>query len=436
MPNQIAVTIDPVSIPDDNTTPATVSALLTSDGTTPVTTATTVNFSVTPGIGCSLSATSGTTDTTSGIASVTATCIIPGDYTITATESDDISVTGDAVLTAVPETTIILTPDPLITTLNGTVTLTVTLLDSSGNPVDGKTVDWSVDAGGLYIITSDSSSVTDAAGTATVTATCSNAGVAGIITAKVDARTSASCNVFFSSPTVPVVSILNADDDHTLNADEIKLGVQLYINDPGKGPYSSGDFVTLYWTEGADIIDSRQYPVDSTTKFPISVNISSEFNSACLYNGQYSVFYVFEDANQNTHCSQNFALTVDGVTPPATLPAPSFPEATNNTINANAAAGGTNMRISYSGMAAGDIVLASWQEYSSTGVPVSGSETSTSITVKSTDVTLRFCTFIIDQEYITAVRTSGTAQGSYTVQRSGTGNPENSATATVNVDLI
>ena len=434
MADVIILTIDPASIPNDGTTEATVTATLTTDGTAPDTTPTPLDFTISPAVGCTLSASSVTTDAATGVASITVTGIRPADYTITVTSSSEAAVTANVSLTIVQDRTITLEPENLISNQGTPLPLKATVLDSSGNGIDAVTVNWSVDEGALYITTDQTSSQTGEDGVASANAICTLQGVEGVITAKLDTFTTASCNVFFSSPTVPPVSILNADD-HYLDASEIALGVELYIPDPGKGPYTGGDFITLYWGEAGKVVDSKQFPIDASTQFPIPVDISKAFNPSCLYDGDYSVFYVFEDRNQNTHCSQNFPLTVSGVEPPPSVEAPTFPEASNNIINANAAAGGTPMRISYSGMAEGDSVTIFWQEYSSTGEAISRSAFTTTFTVNAQDVAFRFHEEFIPQDKIIPVLTRGTGQGFYNVILASDGSTVVSATATVDVIL-
>jgi len=436
MADVISVDVTPGSIPADATTASTITAILT-DGTDPITTATNLTFAVTPAVGCVLSSTTAETSTDDGTASITATAYLPGDYTITVSETDDATVTSTGSLSAdsVINTISVAPATTLIASLGDSITLNATVLDPSGAPVASATVNWFVDAGGLFIKLSAPTSQTDANGVATITATGTGEGVLGVITANTGAGvlTTASCNVFFSGPTVPAVTILNADD-HTLDAAEIALGVETYLPDPNKGPYVGGDTITLYWGEGARVVDSKQFPVDSTTQFPIPVDISTLFSPNCLQNGDYDVFYVFTDVSQNTHCSQDFLLTVNGVTPPADLPAPTFPEATNNTINANVAAGGTNMRIRYNGMKTGDLLAFWWQEYNTNGDPIASSEYDSTYTLTDFDVALAHYDVSIDQTKITPVKTSGTAQGKYTVTRAD-GSTGNSAIATVKVVL-
>jgi len=436
MTNVISVDVTPGSIPADTATQATITATLT-DGTDPITTPTNLTFSVNPTVGCSLSSTTADTNATDGTATVTATAFLPGDYLITVSETEDSTVTSTANLTAVSAAnTINVAPaETLISPLSGAIELNATVLDSNGMPAVGVQVDWSVDSGSLFIELTSSASSTDANGVAINTATCKSEGSSGLITAKLDGGLAkASCNVFFSSPTMPAVSILNADDDHTLDAAEIALGVETYISDPNKGPYVGGDFITLYWGKGPLVVDSKQFPVDSSTQFPIPIDISTLFSPDCLLNGDYDVFYVFTNVSQNTHCSQDFKLTVNGVTPPAELPAPTFPEATNNTINANGAAGGTNMRIRYTGMAESDSVTINWQEYNSNGDPVDSSMYSSTSSITASDAKLGFHDEPIPQSNITAVKTRGTAQSSYALVRAN-GSTGNSATATVNIVL-
>ncbi|MDA8480930.1 Ig-like domain-containing protein [Citrobacter sp. Awk 4] len=435
MTNVISVDVSLESIPADSATTSTITATL-ADGSGPVTTSTNLTFTVTPAVGCELSSSTKATSTEDGTASITATASFPGNYTITVSEMDDPMVQNTATLQATPVYDISVAPTTtLIAPLGGSIELRATVLDfDTGVPVEGVTVDWSVEAGGLFIALSSTSSITNTDGFATITATGTNQGVLGTIVAKIKSRAVASCDVFFSAPTVPAVSILNADDDHTLDAAEIAFGVEAYIYDPNKGPYTGGDNITLYWGKGAQLVDSKQFPVDSTTQFPIPVDISELFKSECLQNGDYDVFYVFTDSIQNTHCSRDFTLTVNGVTPPSDLPAPTFPEANNNTINANVAAGGTMMRIRYAGMAAGDNLNINWQEYNANGDPVANSLYAPVAAVNERDHSLGFHDEPIPQEYITALKSSGTAQASYSVVRSD-GSTQVSAIATVNVVL-
>lgn len=435
MTDVITVVVDPTSITADSTTTSTITAMLT-DGTNPILTATDLTFAVTPALGCTLSSTTEVTSVTDGTASVTATTYLPGDYTITVSETNDATVKSTGSLNATPAYTISLAPTTtLIGALGDSIEVAATVLDfTTGQPVVGVDVDWSVDAGGLYVALSSVSSPTDSQGVARNTATGTSQGVLGSITAKAGALITASCDVFFSAPTVPAVSILNADNDHTLDAAEIALGVEAYIPDPNKGPYEGGEYITLYWGKGSLVVDSKQYPLSGTTQFPIPVDISALFNPDCLLNGDYDVFYVLTDSILNTHCSQNFPLTVNGVTPPDQLPAPTFPEATNNTINANVAAGGTTMRIRYPDMAAGDNLTVNWQEYTLNGDPIASSTYTSGFVLSASDAALGVHNVPIPQDNITAVKTSGTAQSSYTVVRVG-GTTQTSAIATVNVVL-
>lgn len=435
MTDVISVAVAPESIPADSTTESTITATLT-DGTNPILTSTNLTFAVTPALGCTLLSSTADTSTTDGTASVNVTTYLPGNYTITVSETADATVKDTGSLKAVPVYTLNVAPSTsLIDNLGGSIELTATVLDfTTGKPVQNVEVDWSVDAGGLYVALSAATSTTDEKGEAKCIATCAGQGVLGSITAKIGVLTAASCNVFFSAPTVPAVSVLNANDDHSLDAAEIALGVEAYIPDPNKGPYEGGDSITLYWGKGSQVVDSKQFPLSGTTQFPIPVDISALFNPDCLLNGDYDVFYVFTDRFLNTHCSQNFPLTVNGVTPPDELPAPTFPEATNNTINANVAAGGINMRIRYAGMATTDNVNIYWQEYTTNGNPVAGSTYTTTFSPTANDVKLGFHDELIPQDSITAVKTNGTAQGSYKVER-GDGTTLSSATGIVDVIL-
>ncbi|NDO82786.1 hypothetical protein CJP72_19015 [Citrobacter sp. NCU1] len=433
MTNVITVDINAESIPADSKTTSTITATLT-DGTDPILTSTNLTFTVTPAMGCELSSTTQETSTSDGTASITATASLPGSYTITVSETNDELVKTTGTLNAVMPYTITVAPTTnLIASLNEAIELRATVQDSiTGDPIVGVDVNWSVDTGGLFVKLDSATLPTDSSGMVINRATCSSQGVLGSIVARTGTLTAASCDVFFSAPTVPVVSILNADDDHLLTAAEIAEGVYAYIPDPNKGPYTGGDKITLYWGKGSQVVDSKQFPLDSTTTFPIPVNIKSLFSSDCLQNGDYDVFYVFTDITQNTHCSRDFPLTVDGVVPPTDLPAPTFPEATNNTINADVAAGGTTILIRYSGMAVSDTVTVNWQEFNTNNDPVASSTYSTTFMVSEKDVSSGFHAEPIPESYITAMKTKGTAQASYTVLHND-GTTQVSAIATVNV---
>jgi hypothetical protein len=179
--------IDQIASPAPSTTysVAVNSPTLNATGTTTTTLTATVDTTSTSGVGvpndpvmftltgtpaaaCGTLSSAMATTNASGVASVTyTTSTTAGNCTITATEAnDDQSGSGTVAQKAVDVVTVNANPASIVANGTSISTITATVTTSSGAPISGATVDWTVSSGGGTFSTN--SSTTNSAGQAVV----------------------------------------------------------------------------------------------------------------------------------------------------------------------------------------------------------------------------------------------------------------------------
>jgi hypothetical protein len=153
--------------------------------------------------------------------------------------------------------------------------------------------------------------------------------------------------------------------------------------------------------------------------------------------GPHQVWYTVTDAAQNPSASPVASAVIDRQHTDG-LPPPTFPNADDaNTITYASVQenDGTHIKVPWSdaAYAAGDIVYVYWRELDSLGEPVSGSDTSVTHTVVSSDVSKGF-KVLVSAPYVAALTGTGSAEAWYSVIPQ-TGEAQSSQTATVGIDM-
>lgn len=302
-----------------------------------------------------------------------------------------------------------------IAALPGTpVTLTAVIQNADGTQAGaGVTVHWEVISGELFISLSGNTSVTDNAGIATIQA-MSGAPSGGMVSISVDTA-STMCGIHFSDPLFSAPAVVNAEMDHSLDGNEIALGVSVYIPEPPNNIVAQpGDLITFYW----DNIKNMTYVVPNPPIFPYYINVSQDFSATCFYDGFYELLYDYTTLVGNTHSSMSFPLEISGNPAPKTLPSPTFPQAdASGTLNYSSVIekAGTDMKVSYTGMTEGDLVTAKWCGYqTSPDSPIPGTIWSQARTLTADDIVAQHTLFHIPESVITPA-IDAHAQGCYQV---------------------
>ncbi|MGN7791809.1 Ig-like domain-containing protein [Enterobacter sp. 22452] len=305
------------------------------------------------------------------------------------------------------------TASPVVTSPGTTVVLTAVVQTSDGLPVSGMNVIWELVSGQLYITLSGNASVTDAAGSATIQATADSPS-GGIVRARAGTITS-DCSIHFSDPLLGAPVVVNAETDHQLDAYEISLGVTVYVPEPAAyfKPLP-GELIVFYW----DGLASKTYVIQDPPVFPLSIDATAALPASCFYNGHYELFYDYIEQSQNIHSSLPFTVEIVGCPPPATLPAPVFPDAdSTNTISyaSVVANNGTALEVVYPGMAEGDTLTATWFGFKdSPDTPIPGTQWTDTRTVTTGEVVAQKAVFHIPESNILPVG-NGQGEGQYHV---------------------
>ncbi|NDO82785.1 hypothetical protein CJP72_19010 [Citrobacter sp. NCU1] len=302
-----------------------------------------------------------------------------------------------------------------IAALPGTpIILTAVIQNTDGTPAKaGVSVQWKLETGELYISLSGDTSATDDAGVAYIQAVAS-APSGGRVRISVDGA-SIQCGLHFSDPLFAAPLVLNAEMDHHLDGNEIESGVGVYIPAPPDNIVPQpGDVITFNW----DGVESLSYSVPNPPVFPYYIDVSQRFTANCFYDGFYELLYDYTTLVGNMHSSMSFPLEITGNPAPATLPSPTFPDvdATGSLIYKSVMDNaGTDMKVSYPGMAEGDVVTAKWYGYqTSASSPIPGTTWSQPRTLTAQDIVAQYTLFHIPDTVITPA-VDANAQGNYQV---------------------
>ena len=255
-----------------------------------------------------------------------------------------------------------ITASPIVTTPGTAITLSAFIHNADGTfAPEGVPVTWEVVSGQLYISLSGSTSVTDAAGKAVMQATASapSGGTVRVLTE----GSVMEYNIHFCDARLAAPAVVNAEEDHQLDAHEIALGVTVHVPPPVSYFFPQpNEIITLYW----DGVDQMSYILPDPPVFPLVINATKDFSASCFYDGSYEVFYDYIDIYGNVHSSMSFPLDIIGSPPPVTLPPPSFPEADTSGTISNASVvenKGVDIRVNYPQMIEGEKVSVSWCGY-------------------------------------------------------------------------
>lgn len=240
-------------------------------------------------------------------------------------------------------------------------------------------------------------------------------------------------SVLYPAPTFP------AGGDGWLDCAESSMGVDITV--PASN-FVANSVVTVYWqgyardgstvantydvithvVATADITDGFTVTVPSAYVAPIGIGYGQAWYqvSSPSIPGVSELAQVYVDTE---HCSL--------------LPAPEFPAAADDgVIDADeiAADNGTEMTVSYPGMAAGDTVIAFWFGYvTSPNEPVAGTSWTETRTLVASEAEARQAVFHIPAEYITPVGV-GYGEGRYQVLFNDNEGIASSATTDVKID--
>ncbi len=175
-PAQSTVSASPTSVPDTGTSTATVTVTLLDSQGNPVS-GKSVSLALSSGASSAISAASGASNT-SGVVTFTVADTVSETVTYTATDATDgIPLQQTATVAFAPpssaspaQSTVSASPTAVPDNGTSTATVTVTLLDSQGNPVSGKSVSLSQSSGASSLI-SAASGASDTSGVVTFTVT-------------------------------------------------------------------------------------------------------------------------------------------------------------------------------------------------------------------------------------------------------------------------
>jgi len=250
---------------------------------------------------------------------------------------------------------------------------------------------------------------------------------------------SASVNIDMAPSVLYPAPIFPAGGDGWLDCAESSLGVDITV--PASSSFVVNSVITIYWqgyardgsavantydviahvVATADITNGFTVTVPSTYVTPIGIGYAQawyQVNSPSLP-GVSELAQVNVDTE---HCSL--------------LPAPEFPEADDGVIDADeiTADGGTEMTVSYPGMAAGDTVTAFWFGYvTSLSEPVAGTSWTETRTLVASEAEAQLALFHIPAAYITPVGV-GYGEGRYQVLFHNEEGIASSATTDVKID--
>lgn len=250
---------------------------------------------------------------------------------------------------------------------------------------------------------------------------------------------SASVNIDMAPSVLYPAPIFPAGGDGWLDCAESSLGVDITV--PASSSFVVNSVITIYWqgyardgsavantydviahvVATADITNGFTVTVPSTYVTPIGIGYAQawyQVNSPSLP-GVSELAQVNVDTE---HCSL--------------LPAPEFPEADDGVIDADeiTADGGTEMSVSYPGMAAGDTVTAFWFGYvTSPSEPVAGTSWTETRTLVASEAEAQLALFHIPAAYITPVGV-GYGEGRYQVLFHNEEGIASSATTDVKID--
>ncbi|TPG65020.1 Ig-like domain-containing protein [Ewingella americana] len=319
------------------------------------------------------------------------------------------------------------TTSPMVAAINTPEVITAKVVAADGTAAPaGTDVTWTTTAGNEDAL-SATTSKTDALGIAKVTVTSAYEGIVPVKASVGSSYKLAAARYQSGNVTAPyVLGSLDGDIDEYDLKNDIVVKVPKYNNE------AIGDSIIFYWD------NVHHTSIDITAKnlnSVISINITQTFPPACLIDGKYQLFYEHIDSNQNIAVSKPCAVTVTGGTLPASLPEPTFPEATTGTININKARsdGGTPIDMTYLKMTAGDILHVVWEGYSESNINLPDSNYEVDHVVTADEVTAKLASEVIPTANIMAIPT-GSAQAYYKLTPVSGGDTATSVVAEVNVD--
>jgi hypothetical protein len=417
MPNLIeSCTAEPDTIPADNNSASTITAVVHDDSGQTVSFAT-VNWSVSSG---GLLTSTTTLTNANGEATNSLTASTAGSLTVTATTPDDTSgksatVTSEEVgMNIVDE----VESYPGAIPIDGSVvaTLFAKVLDENEQPAIGVEVEWTLEPADKGEI-APQKSVTDDEGNAVTKLTAKASGVLVVKAKTAEQETAASKSIIASSPLfVPHVQNASENDNFTLDSHDIDFGVSLTVP-----PYSNakvGDNVTVYWGEY-----SIEFPIaNPDTDLPKIIDVVEAMDPGVLTDGVHSVYYIVSDNAGNLTCSSGLNITVsNGGHTSETLDAPFIAEVANDPyINILDASDGVDVEIKYSGMAEGDFITLYWPALDDNGNQYSPGSVTVPYTLGAGESSWKLK---LDAEYfiVNDQGYEGTVDAYYTVLSASTG---------------
>lgn len=224
-------------------------------------------------------------------------------------------------------------------------------------------------------------------------------------------------------------------DDGCITQIELQSNGGIVVNVPRYSNAAKGDYLCLYF-DGV-LFSTLILPDPDTYSWPWLNLLPVATGSAWPADGPHEVWYSSTDAAQNTSASPIGTAIVDRQHTNG-LPPPTFPNAdASNTITYDSVLqhGGTHVKVPWSTdvYAAGDTVYVYWRELDASGAPVTGSDTSVTYRVDSSDIGTGF-KVLIPSPFVTAIPTTGSAEAWYSViPLSGTA--QSSRKGTVNIDM-
>lgn len=108
-----------------------------------------------------------------------------------------------------------------------------------------------------------------------------------------DMSTGKEVNVRIATPGIVMPQVTDGND-FTLDEYDIRAGVTVTI--PAYEHASAGDTVTFYWDNIHDLSHVVTHPL---TDLPWTINVKRELPPECLANGEYTLFYQYQDAHGN-----------------------------------------------------------------------------------------------------------------------------------------
>lgn len=152
-----------------------------------------------------------------------------------------------------------------------------------------------------------------------------------------------------AAPAAPSVLNATADDNYTIDQYDIKSGLVLTI--PAYDDANDGDLIMVHWGDY-----QQQYALTSVSDLPMEIDVLDDYPPAYHADGNYDVYYTVTDHYQNHTDSDHLPLIIATGEVVATLPAPVVPDAEPGYINYDAASDGVAVEVTYTPMAAGDVI--------------------------------------------------------------------------------